>query len=791
MDYFEAKICQQVLEKPGKPKTFIRTFATKPGPEALKNLGKIFGLIEIGSDNPKIPKLIDLMIAEIKDGYYGQIGPEKNPGGVFDLNDRFEAALKKTNLLVASFLESEKISLDLKKINIFIALSHGQELHFTVLGKIGAILFYNLGPNDYRIINILDNAAIPPSPELLKLFFQIISGKIRPRDIFFAGTGNVLNYLSLEKIKNLIAQYSANESLTELKNLLEKTDNKENFGAVLLEIKKIADLAKTEPAKAPNQIKGFDYRQAATQDSIYELIRTEKETARLLTPSILPEFKKIFASLFNSGMKSLDKIKSKAAGQAFRQKNAILSKLSRPPTPAPKISLPQAAFAPKFSLPQISAPRLKMNFSIFGKIKSGLLFIANLSKALFKKAADKVSGQPLPQKIISLARLATNRLALKYRQLPKSSQKLLIATIVLSILFAQSLAWLVIKNYREKKIEEINQTLFAAEGKKNNAESSLIYRDENQARQLLIDAKKSLFGLKPTLKSQQEKLAAVSQGLEEQLQKLRHLAEFGEPTRIANFQNLNSQAQIANLAIANGNILYTQNHNNQTVYKANLETRVISAIYSPTTNSGKFILGAGLADNQIIFFSEAMSAFLLDLGAETLKPIAVNISGGNKIVDITFFKTWLYLLDGKNSQIYRYTKTDEGFGNSSNWLKDERPSLADAKSLAIDGSVYILLTDGKILKFENGKNIEFKIDIIDPPFEAPTKIKTTEESKYLYVLDPPTKRLVVFDKNGQLISQYISENFDDLKDFIVFENEKEIYFLNGSVIFGVPAKHLK
>ena len=794
MDYFEAKISQQVSEKPGRPKAFIRTFAAKPNPETAKNLGKIFGLIEIASDNPKIPKLIDLTINEIKDNYYGQIAPDKNFGRVFDLNDRFEGALKKANLLIASFLTSEKIALDLEKINIFTALVCGQELHFTVLGKISAILYYRLGPDNYRIINILDNAAAPPAPERLKLFSQIISGKIRPRDVFFACTGNILNHLSLEKIKNLLAQYPANESLAELKKILAEAAGEDYFCALLLEIKKSGNLERVLAGQAPSQTERFNYRQAANQDSIHELIKTERETARLLTPSILPEFKKIFGFLFTAGLSGLAKIKSQAAGRIFRQKNAIWPKIYPPDGPAQKIFLPQLTPAPKFSLPQIAAPKfsgLKINFSIFNKIKNGFIFTANLSGALIKKISGKISGRPFLQKIIFLFKLAAGRLLFKYRQLPKSSQKLLIAVIVLSVLFAQSLGWLGLKNYREKKIEDINQALFAAESQKNNAESSLIYRDENQARQLLIDAKNSLTGLKPALKSQQEKLAALNQGLEEQLQKLRHLAEFGPPARIANFQNLDSQAKIANLAVASGHVLYTQNHNNQTVYQADLETRAISAIDSPAANSGKFILGAATAGNQIIFFSEAMSAFLFDSSAETLKPIAVNISGGNKIIGLTFFKTWLYLLDASNGQIYRYTKTDEGFGSASNWLKDKEPGLAQAKSLAVDGSVYILFGDGRILKFENGKNVEFKLDVIDPPFIAPTRIKTDEASKYLYVLDPPARRLAVFDKNGRLVSQYISENFDDLKDFLVFENEKEIYFLNGSSILGVPGKHIK
>ena len=81
--------------------------------------------------------------------------------------------------------------------------------------------------------------------------------------------------------------------------------------------------------------------------------------------------------------------------------------------------------------------------------------------------------------------------------------------------------------------------------------------------------------------------------------------------------------------------------------------------------------------------------------------------------------------------------------------------------------------------------------VIDPALVSPTKIKTTLESKYLYVLDPPSRRLIVLDKEGRLINQYTSDQFGDLKDFAVAEAEKKMYLLNGSSVFGIPAEHLE
>ena len=65
MDQLEAKINQLVVEQDSGQKTFVRSFVTKPAQNIKGQAGKIFGLIEIESNDAKIPNLIDLIIEEI------------------------------------------------------------------------------------------------------------------------------------------------------------------------------------------------------------------------------------------------------------------------------------------------------------------------------------------------------------------------------------------------------------------------------------------------------------------------------------------------------------------------------------------------------------------------------------------------------------------------------------------------------------------------------------------------------------------------------------------------------
>lgn len=501
-----------------------------------------------------------------------------------------------------------------------------------------------------------------------------------------------------------------------------------------------------------------------------ELIRTERETEKLLTPSVLPELKKYAGYLKTAFNNYLGKIKNDTTNLYQKQRNRI---------------------RPNFKIQQnLKAGKKIVNFRIGEKIGANFEKFGQPIFLALRNIFLAVKNLPFWNKLILISKNLFGNLLVKFKRLPPSSRILLIITLILVILFSQSLIWLGIKNYREKAIEHFNQTIVDVETKKNNAESSLIYRDEGQARQLLIEAKNLLAELKPSSSAQREQVAILTKETEDQLQKLRHLVEVAEPIQIVNFQNLDSETKIADVLVANQNFVYTQNYNNQAIYKANLNTRVISAIHSSTVNLGNIILGATISNTEIVFLNNSMAAFRLNPASETLETVAISINDKAKIVDFITYNNRLYLLDTATSQIIRYTKTATGYGNPTNWLK-ETIDLSMAKSFTIDGSIYLLKNNGEIIKFDNGQLSDFKVKIIDPALQAPTKIKTAETSNYLYILDPPTKRLVVIGKDGNLISQYTSPAFTDLKDFIVNEADKKIYLLNGSSIFGVPAEHLK
>lgn len=140
-----------------------------------------------------------------------------------------------------------------------------------------------------------------------------------------------------------------------------------------------------------------------------------------------------------------------------------------------------------------------------------------------------------------------------------------------------------------------------------------------------------------------------------------------------------------------------------------------------------------------------------------------------------------YILDKSASQIYKFAATTFA---KSNYLT-AKPDLSDTSSLAIDGSIYALSTDGSIQKFLRGASESFKLSGLDKPLNNPTKIFTDADTNNLYILDNGNSRIVVLNKTGAFQKQYPATVIKDAKDFDVKEKNKKIYVLSGGKVYGI------
>lgn len=143
----------------------------------------------------------------------------------------------------------------------------------------------------------------------------------------------------------------------------------------------------------------------------------------------------------------------------------------------------------------------------------------------------------------------------------------------------------------------------------------------------------------------------------------------------------------------------------------------------------------------------------------------------------------LYFLDKETCKIIKYPYLEESNWSEPKIWKEMDENCSHPKSMAIDGSIWILNEDNSILRYHKGIYQETIFLDIFPFVENISKIETNPETPYLYLLEPVKNRLIVIDKKGGIFQQFQSEKFDKLSDLSLSENGKTIYLLNDSLIY--------
>ncbi len=143
----------------------------------------------------------------------------------------------------------------------------------------------------------------------------------------------------------------------------------------------------------------------------------------------------------------------------------------------------------------------------------------------------------------------------------------------------------------------------------------------------------------------------------------------------------------------------------------------------------------------------------------------------------------VYILDQKEG-VLKYVAGSNGYGKSA-YFSGDKPNLNSAVSMAIDSSVYILTSDGKIMKYTRGKADSFSISGTNPPLSSPTRIFTNPDTDNLYILDNGNGRLVKLSKEGSFLSEYRADQMKNAKEIDVHEKDKKAYFLSNSKIYEI------
>jgi len=145
----------------------------------------------------------------------------------------------------------------------------------------------------------------------------------------------------------------------------------------------------------------------------------------------------------------------------------------------------------------------------------------------------------------------------------------------------------------------------------------------------------------------------------------------------------------------------------------------------------------------------------------------------------------VYIVDKNNNKIYRYIGVRGGFLEKEDWLAPGIVAdFSDVLDMAIDGSIWVLYSDGDVWKYLQG--VPQKLSISYPESISDNlKFFTDENYDNFYVLDSDNGKIFEFDKNGEYKKEYSSNDLRQAQNFVVSQKTQKIIFLKDAKLWEI------
>lgn len=234
---------------------------------------------------------------------------------------------------------------------------------------------------------------------------------------------------------------------------------------------------------------------------------------------------------------------------------------------------------------------------------------------------------------------------------------------------------------------------------------------------------------------------------------------------------------------ASGENLYVFDKNGKKVVGININTKKTQVLAGPEQIDDASDIFA-YENNVYGVFNDGIYL----LGDKKIKKIEKDWEG---VILAVAYTGNIYILDKTASSIWRYSGSGGDFGVRQNWMAPGiKIDFSNAKEVVIDGSVWVLSDPFNIQRLSLGSPLQFKPKGVSPDLTNAAAIYSDEEEKYLYVLDPSQKRVVVLDKTGEYRAQYLSDSLGEATGLVVSEKTAKAIILTGSKLYSIELKHL-
>ncbi len=373
--------------------------------------------------------------------------------------------------------------------------------------------------------------------------------------------------------------------------------------------------------------------------------------------------------------------------------------------------------------------------------------------------------------------------------LQKSTKYLITGIVAIAIVLVISISL-----FSTSRTHAQEQRLYQAQVQKiqdtmDRAAGAIIYKDENQARSLYLAAGVLIGELPTGSPERREEVTKLRNEIQRATDEIRHIVTVPNPALLGDLDTLTDGIFGQSFVKINQDLYVFASDGRVYLLDRAQKTFKPASIQDPSAH----VALSASADGEHVYGltkDQALIEFKKDTSTQT--PLAFPKADG-VWQDLVAYGNRLYVLsqNGSDGQVYRFGKKGDTLDGGSKWITTKTAPLGDARAITIDGTVFVLKQNGKIARFVSGAQVEWETGVVDPPITNATNIWTDTNSKYLYVLEPDTKRIIVFQKDsGAFVVQYRSDTFSNLTDIIVDESAYAIYLLSDSKIYSIAPSHI-
>lgn len=359
-------------------------------------------------------------------------------------------------------------------------------------------------------------------------------------------------------------------------------------------------------------------------------------------------------------------------------------------------------------------------------------------------------------------------------------KRTLLISIVILIILGGSGAWFYSRQTFKAEQQLWNAVFDQATDKKTRAESDLVYGNEERTRSLMTEARQLLSGLDEKTTDRKAAKEGLAKELDALALKLKR-EQTVTPIELAAASLGAPDNSLLSPTFKDGKA-YVMDSAGESLIEINPLNRETKRYRLPEGSGRVNSVAAGASGLYLITENRTMLSF------DTLTGTFVSTSWSTKASStqaLVLYGRRFYVLDTLANMIWRYAPVSGGVSQETAYLKQNSTPLTNAVGIAIDANVYVAWNDGRIRRYLSGAEESWSPVTIDPPLTRASGVWTAADTDRLVVTDPVNRRVLVYRKDGRLVAQLVSSNWNGPSAVYGDEVGKKIYVVDSNKLWQV------